>query len=128
MDYFTKLAKKAKYFIYRNIHKGKGSDNHNYSLRNKSTGRVERRGRNFYIKNGKFKVSEKGRKRVLKEGRKNVHAGVVGLVTRKPRNIKEWQRVSYNPRKDDFFRDSFQKKVEEASVIKLTPEGVFMPK
>jgi hypothetical protein len=124
MDFFEKKA--TKYFVYRNINKGK--DEHHYSLRSKKSGRVERRGQNYYLKNVKFKVSDKGRQRVLAEGRKNVHAGLEGFVTRKPRKIEEWQRVSYNPRKDDAFRDAFKNKIEEANFVRLTPKGIYIPK
>jgi hypothetical protein len=66
-------------------------------------------------------------KRVLSEGGKNVHAGLEGFLTRKPSNIEDWQRVSYNPRKDEFFHDEKGNRISGAKVIKLTPKGVFVP-
>lgn len=119
------MAKAVKYFVYRNINKGK--DEHHYSLRSKKSGRVEKRKQHFYLKNVKFKVSDKGRQRVLSEGRKNVHAGLEGFLARNPK-IDNWQRVSYNPRKDDSFRDAFKKKVSESKIVKFTPEGIYIPK
>ena len=122
----NKIAKAANYFIYRNINKGK--DQHHYSLRNKKTGRVDKRGQQFYVRDVKFKVSDKGRERVHSEGRKNVHAGIEGRLSKKPKKEYEWERVSYDPRKSDAFRDAFKNKIEKANLLKLTPEGVFIAK
>ena len=50
-----------------------------------------------------FKVNEAGRQRVLKEGRKNVHAFVVGYLDDKP--CRYWDiKIVYNPYKYDSFR------------------------
>lgn len=46
-----------------------------------------------------FKVSQSGRKRVIKEGPKNVHAGVVGCLDLVGVVKKGGTRVSYNPKK-----------------------------
>ena len=53
------------------------------------------------LRDVKFKVSEAGRQRVLREQRKNVHAGLVGIVTEE--NFPEGDRVTYNP----YLYDSF---------------------
>lgn len=56
------------------------------------------------LKNVKFKVSKKGRQRVLKERRKNVHAFVTGLLDDKHAD-RDWDvKVIYNPYKHDSFR------------------------
>jgi hypothetical protein len=57
------------------------------------------------LRNVSFKVSEAGRQRVLREKRKNVHAGVVGeLVTTQAHNADLFARkVSYNPYKGSSF-------------------------
>ena len=125
MDYHEKLAKAVRYFVYRNITKGK--DQHHYSLKSLKSGRVEKRSQNFYLKKGKFVVSDRGRQRVLDEKRKNVHAGVRGYLSRKPKEDIEWSRVSYNPKKSDAFRTGFNKTVSEAAIVKFTPDGVFVP-
>jgi len=57
-------------FVYRNIHKNC------LSVRNVKTGLVMAHVDSITLKNVKFKVSAKGRERVLKEKAKNVHAGV----------------------------------------------------
>lgn len=59
-------------------------------------GRVVGHVNRIMLKNAKFKVSEAGRQRVLKEKRKNVHAFVCGEITifNKP---KKYRCVTYNP-------------------------------
>jgi hypothetical protein len=120
-------SNKPKYFAYRNIHKGKGPNNHYYSLKNKKTNRVEKSGRSFVLKDAEFKVSENGRKRVLKEKAKNVHAGVEGVLYTgsKTKGIK-WERVSYDPYKVKKFKDTKGNVVEYADFVKLTKDGVFI--
>lgn len=64
-----------KVFVYWNLHKGC------YSVKNLATGRVIAHAGTVTLTNAVFKVSEAGRQRVIKERRKNVHAGVVGTLT-----------------------------------------------
>ena len=66
-----------KAFIYYNLHK------HCWSLRaleGPSKGKVYAHAHSVVVLNAVFKVSEKGRQRVIREQKKNVHAGVVGNV------------------------------------------------
>jgi hypothetical protein len=51
------------------------------------------------------KVSQAGRKRVLQEQRKNVHAGIVGewLEQGTPREWMMWDEITYNPYKYETF-------------------------
>lgn len=65
----NKIMKKAKFFVYFNLHKNV------FSVKYK--GKVIAHLTNFYGKDCEFRVSEKGRERVLKEKKKNVHAYVV---------------------------------------------------
>ena len=60
--------------VYYNLHK------RCLSIQEKVNGawRVARYAEQCIVKNAKFKVSEAGRQRVLKEQRKNVHAAIVG--------------------------------------------------
>lgn len=58
----------AKYYIYRNLHKNK------FSI--KYRGRVINRAKYIIGLECFFKVNEKGRRKVLRERRKNVHAYV----------------------------------------------------
>jgi len=62
------------------------------------------------LKDAKPKVSKAGRERVLREKRKNVHAGVVGEWIQEPVSMEESEAfaltpymVTYNPYKADHF-------------------------
>ena len=61
--------------VYFNLHK------HTFSVRSCKTGRVLVHTDKVHIANPKFVVRQSGRNRVLREGRKNVHAFVRGEVT-----------------------------------------------
>jgi hypothetical protein len=97
-----------KVFVYYNLHK------HKWSVKDVKTGRVIGHYYDISLYNAKFKVSEAGRARVLKEKRKNVHAGVEGYLSKHtlPRKMdgtilwasqSERHKVTYNPYKYDSF-------------------------
>lgn len=65
------------------------------------------------LRNAQFKVSKAGRARVLKEKRKNVHAGVVGDWDRKALARRRKRAVTYNPYKYETFVD----KTTEAAIL-----------
>ena len=65
-----------KVFVYFNLHKKVWSVK---ALEGPNKGKVIEHTTNINIANAKFKVSEAGRQRVLKEKKKNVHAGVTGI-------------------------------------------------
>ena len=88
-------------FVYRNLHKNC------WSLRDVKTRRVIAHASSLWLCNAKFKVSEAGRQRVLSEKRKNVHAGVVGIVMHEPDRVCGFRRVSYNPYKGPYFFQIF---------------------
>jgi len=54
--------------VYRNLHKN------TWSIRSRTTGRVVEHSDNVLVRAAKFVVQPAGRKRVLQEQRKNVHA------------------------------------------------------
>ena len=56
------------------------------------------------LKNVTFKVNEKGRQRVIKEGRKNVHAFVIGYLDEKFADRFHDIKIGYNPYEYDSFR------------------------
>lgn len=72
-----------------------------------------------------FKVSQAGRERVLREQRKNVHAGVEGLLMDNP--PLDWfdckERVRYNPYEAAYFRDEADRKIVHAKAVFLNNEG-----
>lgn len=65
-------------FCYRNLHTGKISVR---ALDGEYKGRVIAHADIVQVAGAIFKVSEKGRQRVIKERQKNVHAGVQGELT-----------------------------------------------
>lgn len=87
-----------KVFVYFNLHKKLFSIK---ALDGINKGKVIAHLDNVQLSNVTFKVSAKGRQRVLKEKRKNVHAGVVGYLCTHDLILKN--KVSYNPYKQDSF-------------------------
>jgi hypothetical protein len=71
----TAITSGVKVFVYRNLNNGVWSVK---SLLGSTYGRVIMHATDVLLVKPEFKVSEAGRQRVLREGRKNVHAGVVG--------------------------------------------------
>ncbi|AMW64345.1 hypothetical protein SEA_CHIPMUNK_89 [Mycobacterium phage ChipMunk] len=89
-------------FVYWNLHRGMWSVK---ALEGPDKGRVIARHQHVVLRNVTGKVSEAGRQRVLREGRKNVHAGLVGeLVQGEAVTLPaEARTVTYNPRKYETF-------------------------
>lgn len=93
-------------FVYFNLHSGQ------WSVR--VGGLVLAHARYVLLEDGRGKVSQAGRERVLREGKKNVHAGITGTVVAigadavsagmsafgKPQAVEE---ITYNPYKYDAF-------------------------
>ncbi len=120
-------------FIYRNLHK------QCYSVRDEKTRRVGWHGEHVLVKDAIFKVSEAGRQRVLREKRKNVHAGVRGQLVAVdnetmddgyPVNYEDllfesgWLKIRYNPYEGpSFTQDGLP--VHRANEVVLTPKGVY---
>jgi hypothetical protein len=92
-----------KVFVYFNLHKKVWSVK---ALSGKNKGRVIAHCETLVLKNCQLKVSQAGRKRVLQEKRKNVHAGVVGEVVALHKGFKPTKHlITYNPYKYDSFVD-----------------------
>lgn len=98
-----------KVFVYFNLHKLCFSVK---ALEGPMKGRVVQHSNAVMLHDVTFKVSEAGRQRVLREKRKNVHAGVVGTLDT-CKGLDAWRvcelasmimpRVSYNPYKGGSF-------------------------
>lgn len=87
---------KAKYYIYRNLHTG------NFSVKHK--GIVIAHVDNAVLKGCRFKVSEKGRQRVIHEKRKNVHATIACDEYNGEKILTDGMKeVYYNPYKTESF-------------------------
>jgi hypothetical protein len=92
----------VKVFVYFNLHRKCWSVK---ALEGPMKGRVIQHTDNIVLSSCIFKVSEAGRQRVLKERRKNVHAGVVGTIV-EPSSLARVVHlvpVAYNPYKADTF-------------------------
>lgn len=89
----------ADVFVYRNLHKNC------FSCKSIKTGRVIHHADSVLLYDAKFVVSEKGRQRVIKEKRKNVHAGVRGKLVTIDKDIDEQGMlgVTYDPYSYDSF-------------------------
>lgn len=101
-----------KFYCYFNLHKKV------FSLKSHKTKLVEHHASIVRLDDCVFKVSEAGRQRVLKEKRKNVHAGVQGELRARDFKVsvealeESFVEITYNPYKYDSF------------VIKATGEPV----
>lgn len=112
-------------FAYRNLHTGQ------WSLRaeaGRHKGKVIGHADSVALIDCQFRVSEAGRRRVIAEKRKNVHAGVVGTIVRDfdPRPY-DWdgqyaEKVSYNPHKASTFTAD-GKPVHYATMVHLADDG-----
>lgn len=81
--------------VYRNLHVNKGKV---FSIRDKKTGLVVARGNKFRIENVECKVREGGRKKVIREKKKNVHAFPIGLYSGEcEMNTSQMIELYYNP-------------------------------
>ena len=112
--------------VYYNLHKNV------FSVRHK--GKVIAWGNRVTIENPEYVVREKGRQKVLEEGRKNVHAFVRGTLSdinnfkfgKIQQRLSEPREVTYNPYKYDSFLDgsTYQpiKKSKWARLIKKDNE------
>lgn len=89
-------------FVYFNLHKKV------FSIKDVKTGLVVAHTQRVVLEECTFKVSEAGRQRVLKEKRKNVHAGVRGKILDETVEFIQdsiFENATYNPYKYDSFVD-----------------------
>lgn len=82
-------------FAYRNLHRDM------WSLKDWRTGLVIGHADELCLERCSFKVSEAGRQRVIRTGRKTVHAGIVGTIA--PHEKVNGVRVTYNPHRAGYF-------------------------
>lgn len=113
-----------KVFVYWNLHKKCWSIRAEEGSRK---GKVISHRPYVYLDTVQFKVSEAGRQRVLKEKRKNVHAGVVGYYNATPtplyRSGLKQLEVTYNPyRYKNFVRKESKRTIRQAEGAYLTQD------
>ena len=98
----------------------------------KSVGEPVRHRPYLAVTDARFRVWEGGRKRVLRERKKNVHAFVEGKVLNDEKSIESLPnllvQVGYNPyRKPEepghFYRKDNEERVDKATLVVLTREG-----
>lgn len=104
-------------FVYWNLHKNKWSVK---AMEGENKGRVIDHVLGLALKDATFKVSRAGRERVLREQRKNVHAGVQGELLH-GEDFFGMTQVTYNPYK----YSTFVKKNNPEEVIRYAPKVCF---
>ena len=110
-------------FVYFNLHKLLWSVR---ALEGPDRGRVIQHAHELHLVDCQFRVSEAGRQRVLREHRKNVHAGVVGRLAAAPPSPAATQRVTYNPYKfATFVRADTLEPVRQAARVHLKAGQAF---
>jgi len=109
----------ARYYIYRNLRTG------GFSV--KYLGLVIDRVDSIEATDVEFRVSESGRQRVVREGRKNVHAyaaaadyQVIGKV-----KVDKLQRITYNPYRDKQFKLG-KEEINTANRVIFTEGGCYL--
>ncbi len=111
-------------FVYFNLHKKCFSIK---ALEGDRKGRVVAHSNTVLLESCKFKVSEAGRQRVLREKRKNVHAGVTGVWINGDRVESHYEflsmvgrQVTYNPYKYlSFVIKATEQTVDKADVVAM---------
>jgi hypothetical protein len=94
-------------FVYYNLHKHMWSVK---ALEGEHKGRVITHTRHLALMDCTFKVSEAGRQRVIRDRKKNVHAGIEGRMLQDSLDMvlygnEQRTKVTYNPYKYDSFVD-----------------------
>lgn len=111
---------------YRNLHRK------TWSLRSPSTGRVTGYAAHVELCDVDFRVQAAGRRAVLRDGIRRVHAYVVGeLVTKTARRrarTGRWIRFTYHPLRAKTFVVANPKNprpIYHAARVRLDPDGAF---
>ncbi len=111
--------------VYRNL---KFRDRVVYSVRDAKTGLVLGHATDLLLSRCKFVVSQKGRERVLKEKKKNVHAWIEGsygiIHAGDDRIFSEGERVRYNPYTNSHFEMECGEPIVEANVVFIKEDMV----
>ena len=90
-------------YVYFNLHKKVWSVR---ALEGARKGRVIAHRTDLELADCTFKVSEPGRQRVMRERRKNVHAGIVGTLLTSPAPEPLTRRITYDPYRFSTFVDA----------------------
>lgn len=115
-----------KVYVYFNLHKKTFSIK---ALEGERKGLVIAHRDTLTLRDVVFKVSEAGRQRVLRERKKNVHAGVVGYWRGcyEPSIAENTTAVTYNPYKyESFVTKADERPVYNAANAHLTNKQIFI--
>lgn len=110
-------------YVYFNLHKKC------FSVKDVKSGLVCAHTTAVRLSGVTFKVSQAGRTRVLKERKKNVHAGVQGVVDSLEPVILEkgFREVTYNPYKwDSFIYKDTQQPIYTAKEVYLLGRSIYV--
>lgn len=109
-----------KVFVYRNLHK-KGYVYSIKSLEGPSKGRVIGYAPRIVIENAELVVNQAGRERVLKEKRKNVHAGCVGQLVGVNSYVQRMHVADLKDRVTTYTDEQWLKDIRTNSTIMYNP-------
>lgn len=104
-------------FVYRNLHRKC------YSVKSLETNRVICHVDEITLTDVKFRVGKAGRQRVLREKRKNVHAGVVGYIA-DVSMLGQRTGVTYNPYKYESFVRDDKSPIHQAKIAHIDSFGI----
>lgn len=109
-----------KVYVYYNLHKSC------WSVKSYKTGKVLFHTNEIRLKNVEFRVRKGGQRRVRLEGKKNVHAFVIGEIDTLHDEIGLVNQVYYNPYKtDNFIIKNTKQEIFKAEFAILTTRQVF---
>lgn len=112
----------TKVFVYYNLHKKCWSVK---ALSGPNKGRVIAHCDKIVLRDPEFRVSQAGRRRVIRERRKNVHAGVAGYVMEGDLPCGRWLPTTYNPYKYESFVDlATEVPVQDAELVYMFDKKV----
>jgi len=112
----------AKYYLYRNLH------TNTFSIKYK--GKVISHPKICKMQNTAFNVSEKGRKRVLKEKRKNVHATISAecWLPTSEHDLQFYNEIFYDPYKMSTFIDHLGNPIYNADEVLCQYNKIYIKK
>lgn len=112
---------KAKYYLYRNLHTNTFSVQHKQKVIDHPVSCIM-----FDVK---FKVSQKGRNKVLKTRQKNVHAKISGTsysTIPSKQDLRDHIEVFYNPYYTEFFCDASGSEILSAEYAICIDNRIFI--
>jgi hypothetical protein len=97
------------------------------ALEGPQRGKVILHTHDLFLEDCRFKVSESGRQRVLRERVKNVHAGVVGRIAEPLAEEHKRFKITYDPYKySAFMLCDTNAHVHEARFVQMNNRGVYI--